>query len=207
MIFLSDGGMNASYYSMNSSAYGSANSTNQYAKAYEFPSGPAGSEVGPTSTSPKDPVPAYYTPATSTDSTVAYSTLGVNGKGIYPDWYDQCQQAIQAAQYATNNLTTVFAVAYGAGSSGCNSGWSVGLTDTTLVATGKNQSFSLSSLTPCVEMQNIASTPVTFYSDYEQGGSNGSCIDASHSAVSLSDIFQSIATSFSTPRLIPNNAT
>ena len=79
IVLLSDGGQNASYYSMNSSAYGSTNSTNQYADAYEFPSGPSGSEVGPTSSG--YPVPAYYTPATSTSSTIAYSALGVNGKG------------------------------------------------------------------------------------------------------------------------------
>jgi hypothetical protein len=206
IVLLSDGGMNASYYSKNSSAYGTSNSTNQYSDAYEFPSGPSGSEVGPTTTS--YPVPSYYTPATSTSSTVAYSTLGVNGKGVYPDWYDQCQQAIQAAQYATNHSTTVFSVAYGAGGSGggCSSGWNIGLTDTTLVATGQNQAFTLSGLTPCVEMANIASSLNTFYSDYKQGGTTGSCVDGAHSTVSLSDIFQAIATTFTTPRLLPNNA-
>jgi hypothetical protein len=207
MIFLSDGQANASYYSKNSSAYGSSNSSNQFVDAYEFPSGPAGSEVGPTSTSPSDPVPAYYTPATSTYSTVGYSTLGVNGKGIYPDWYDQCQQGITAAQYATSHSTTVFSVAYGAETSGCNSGWTIGATDTTLVATGANQSFTLSSLTPCVTMENMASSLSTFYSDYKQSGSSSSCEDSAHSTVSLQDIFQAIATTFTTPRLVPNNAT
>lgn len=204
IVLLSDGGMNASYYSKNTSSYGSSNSSNQYADAYEFPSGPAGSQVGPTSSG--YPVPAYYTPATSASSTVAYSTLGVNGKGLYPDWYDQCQQAIQAAQYASNHSTTVFSVAYGSGNSGCNSGWGVGLTDTTLVATGQNQSFNLSSLTPCVTMENIASSLGTFYSDYKQGGTTGTCVDSGHSTISLSEIFQAIATTFTTPRLIPNNA-
>jgi Flp pilus assembly protein TadG len=214
LVLLSDGGMNASFYApsspsggYNKSAYGTPNSTNQYADANEFPSGPAGSEVGPTTTS--YPVPAYYTPATPTDTAIAYSTLGVNGKGLYPDWYDQCQQTIQAAQYATSNSTTVFSVAYGAGiaGQGCNSGWSVGITDTTLVATGQNASFTLSSLNPCVEMENVASSLNTFYSDYEQGGASSGCADASHSTIALSEIFQSIATTFTTPRLIPNNAT
>lgn len=207
IIFLSDGQANASYYSKNSSAYGTANSTNQFAKAYEFPSGPANSEVGPTSTNPADPVPAYYTPATSTSSTLGYSTLGVNGKGIYPDWYDQCQQAIAAAQYATAHSTTVFSVAYGAQTSGCVDGWSVGKTDTTLVATGQNQPFTLSTLTPCVTMENIATSLSTFYSDYNQSGSGSTCEDVAHSTISLQDIFQSIASTFTTPRLIPNNAT
>jgi hypothetical protein len=208
IIFLSDGQSNASYYSKNSSAYGSANSTNQFANAYEFPSGPAGSEVGPTSTNPADPVPAYYTPAVSSNSALSYATLGVNGKGIYPDWYDQCQQAIQAGQYATNQGTMVFSVAYGAEGTGCSSGWSVGLTDTTLVATGaNNQSFTLSQLSPCVDMENIASSLQTFYSDYNQSGSGSTCEDASHSTTSLADIFTAIASTFTTPRLIPSNAT
>jgi hypothetical protein len=204
MIVLSDGDMNASYYSKNTSAYGTANSTNQYAKAYEFPSGPAGSEVGPTSTSPSDPVPAYYTPATTTAGT-GYSAL--TGTGVYPDWKDQCQQAITAAQYATSHSTTVFSVAYGSGSSGCASGWNIGLTDTTLVGTGANQSFTLSTLDPCVTMENIASSLSTFYSDYKQGGTSGSCIDAAHSTVSLQDIFLAISSTFTKPRLIPTNAT
>jgi hypothetical protein len=206
LIFLSDGQANAGYYSENSSAYGTANSSNQFAKSYEFPMGPAGSEVGPTSTNPSDPVPPYYTPAT-TSTTYGYNVLGANGKGKYPDWFDQCQQGITAAQYATNQGTTVFSVAYGSEDSGCNSGWSVGLTDTTLTATGANASFTLSQLTPCIAMENIASSLGTFYSDYNQSGSGSSCQDNSHSTVSLQDIFQAIAATFTTPRLIPNNAT
>ena len=123
IIFLSDGQANASYYTENESAYGTANSTNQYYDAYEFPSGPDastsltyGSEVGPHVSN--DPVPAYYTPATA-PTTYAYNTLGANGKGLYPDWYDQCQQAIIAAQYAAKQGTTVFSVAYGSEDIGC----------------------------------------------------------------------------------------
>jgi Flp pilus assembly protein TadG len=206
LIVLSDGQANASYYSENESAYGTANSTNQFAQAYQFPMGPANSEVGPTSTSPSDPVPPYYTPAT-VSSTYGYNTLGVNGKGLYPDWYDQCQQAIQAGQYATAQGTTVYSVAYGAEDSGCNSGWNVGLTDTTLVATGDNAAFALSGLTPCVTMENIASNLSDFYSDYNQSGSGSSCEDASHTVTSLKDIFVAIASQFTTPRLIPNSST
>jgi len=206
IILLSDGQSNAGYYSDNSSAYGGSNSTNQYADSYEFPMGPKGSEVGPTSTSPSDPVPPYYTPAT-TSTTYGYNTLGANGKGVYPDWYDQCQQAITAGQYATSKGTTVYSVAYGSESTGCNSGWSIGLTDTTLTATGANQSFTLSQLTPCITMENIASSLSTFYSDYNQSGSGSTCQDNSHSTVSLQDIFQAIAATFTSPRLVANNAT
>jgi hypothetical protein len=100
----------------------------------------------------------------------------------------------------------VYAVAYGAGSSGCSSGWSIGLTDTTLVATGNNQTFSLSQLTPCVTVENMASNINNFYSDWSQSGSGSSCLDSAHNVSSLSDIFSAIAATFSNPRLLPNNA-
>jgi Flp pilus assembly protein TadG len=221
IIFLSDGQANASYYAKNKSAYGTANTTNQYMAATEFPEAPAvvstaspfssskplGSEVGPTTTA--YPVPAYLTPAT-TSSAVGYSVLGVNGKGIYPDWYDQCQQAIMASKYAQSQGTTVYAVAYGSESSGCSNGWSVGATDTTLVATGTfNQPFSsVSKILPCTTMEDIASSWSYFYSDNQQTGNvNLGCTDENHTTVSLRDIFYSIAGSFTNPRLLPNDAT
>jgi hypothetical protein len=211
IIFLSDGEANAAYYSTNQGSYPSANSTNQYYDAYEFAMGPAvsgsltyGSEVGPHTSG--NPTPHYYTPAT-TSTTYGYNTLGVNGKGKYPDWYDQCQQAIVAGQYALAHGTTVYSVAYGSSGTGCSSGWAPALTDTTLVATGANAAFTLSSLTPCVVMENIASSLDNFYSDYNQSGSGSTCQDASHTVTSLQDIFLAIASSFTTPRLIPNNAT
>jgi hypothetical protein len=132
--------------------------------------------------------------------------------GVYPDFLDECQQAIVAAQYATNHGTRVFSVAYGAAASGCTSGTHADdFTDVTLVTlpSTPNASFTLSTLTPCVTMENLASTLQDFYSDYLQsgGGVDGNCIDNSHSVTALSDIFQSIASTFSTPRLIPNDAT
>ncbi|HEY1648141.1 MAG TPA: Tad domain-containing protein [Terracidiphilus sp.] len=215
IIFLSDGQANASYFSKNSSAYGGSspyyNSTNQFNEATEFPEALAGSEVGPTSTS--YPVPAYYTPATAV-STLGYSTLGVNGTGIYPDWNDQCQQAIAAGQYAlsaTGNFKVdrVYAVAYGSESSGCSNGWSVGATDTKDVTTGTlNQSFSGSSILPCTTMEDIASSWDYFYSDNQQSGNvNLGCTDNNHSVVSLQQIFSAIAATFTSPRLISNSAT
>jgi len=217
LIFLSDGQANASEYATNSSGYGS---TVQAVDANEFPEAPAGSEVGPSTT--KYPVPAYLTPATvmpnngtqigydtlSSTATATGQTRSSSTKGHYPDWNDQCQQAIQAAQYAAAQGTTVFAVAYGSESSGCTNGWSVGATDTTLIATGTNQPFPmLSNLLPCTTMENIASSWSTFYSDNQQTGNvNLGCTDLNHTTVSLNDIFQAIAVTFTTPRLLPNDA-
>ena len=100
----------------------------------------------------------------------------------------------------------MYSVAYGSEDSGCNSGWSVGATDTTLVATGKNATFTLSQLTPCVTMENLASSMSYFYSDYNQSGSGSTCQDASHTVSSMNDIFKAIAATFTMPRLLPNNA-
>jgi hypothetical protein len=61
-------------------------------------------------------------------------------------------------------------------------------------------------LTPCIAMENIASSLMYFYSDANQSGSQSSCQDSSHTVSSLSDIFLAISSTFTTPRLIPNNA-
>jgi hypothetical protein len=146
--------------------------------------------------------PTAYNPDPSGS---ALNTL--NSNGTYPSAIDECQQAIIAAQAATTAGTTVFGVAYGSEDSGCY-GSDGGDTDTTLIATGKNSPFTLSQLSPCVTIENIASSLNNFYSDYLQSGSGVSttCVDNSHSVVSLEDIFLSIAASFTNPRLLPNNA-
>jgi Putative Flp pilus-assembly TadE/G-like len=140
--------------------------------------------------------------ATLASGSSGYTSL--TGNGTYPDTLDECQQAIVAAQAATNAGTTVYSVAYGSQQAGCTTGG--GHTDKTLVATGNNEAFTLSTLTPCVVMENIASTLNTFYSDYNQSGSGSSCQDNSHSVVSLQDIFLSIASTFTNPQLLPPNA-
>ena len=165
----------------------------------------------------------YLTPAKilAAQSSLGYDTLSTSSsgsgqsrsgssKGIYPDWNDQCQQGIVAAQYATAAGTTVYGVAYGSESSGCASGWAQGLTDTTTVATGANVGITplSTNLIPCTSIENIASTLSTFFSDYQQSGSgiDANCVDASHNTISLNSIFAAIAGSFTNPRLLPNNA-
>jgi hypothetical protein len=147
---------------------------------------------------------------TSGNFPTAYtSTTGLtalNSNGTYPSMTDECQQAIIAAQAATNAGTTVYGVAYGSEQSGCTTG--SGATDATLIATGKNASFTISSLTPCVTIENIASTLNDFYSDYNQSGTgiDLSCVDNSHTVTSLEAIFLSIGATFTEPRLLPNSA-
>jgi hypothetical protein len=121
---------------------------------------------------------------TSSTFTAVPSTAGLNtltGTGLYPDTKDECQQAIIAAQAAATAGTQVYSVAYGSEQSGCySSNGSNGNTDSTLLATGKtlNQTFTISQLTPCVTMENIASSLNNFYSDYNQSGSGSTCQDS-----------------------------
>jgi hypothetical protein len=147
--------------------------------------------------------PTSFTPSPSGSADYLLTSTG-----YYPSATDECQQAILAAQAATTAGTTVFGVAYGSEQTGCSSG--SGATDTTLIATGHNQSFSsVSQLTPCMTIENMASSLGSFYSDWNQSGSglDNTCVDNSHSVVSLQDIFLSIASNFTTPRLLPNSAT
>lgn len=129
--------------------------------------------------------------------------------GTYPDYHDECQQMIVAAQAAKAAGIRVYSVAYGSEDSGCTSG--TGGTDSALVLTSSqvnslNYNFgAVTNLTPCVTMENVASSLQYFYSDYNQSGSGSTCQDASHTVVSLQDIFLAIAGTFTNPRLLPNN--
>jgi hypothetical protein len=176
-----------------------------------FPS--SGSSVTPTS--------AGYSVTTNSSGNTTTNLAGGTW-GTYPDFHDQCQQAIQAAQDAQAAGTTIWSVAYGSEANGCAvSGSGAVVADTTFwaSATSGNPALSLASLTPCVTMKNIASPTVTtgplagtsfFYAD-GTSASNG-CTDNAHSIggsafTTLGDIFNAIANSFTTPRLLPNNAT
>jgi Flp pilus assembly protein TadG len=138
------------------------------------------------------------------------------GTGLYPDINDECQQAILAAQAATAAGTRVYAVSYGSESEGCS--YTVGTkgtsgsygTDNTTVATGANATFTAATITPCVSMENIASSLQYFYSDYNQTdagtGVDKNCIDNAHSVSDLKDILLAVGADFTRPRLLPSNA-
>jgi hypothetical protein len=154
-------------------------------------------------------VGAYYLSSPNLEATGTIS-------GLYPDFFDECQQAIVAAQYAAGQKTRFYSVAYGSEANGCSSysgAKSDDYNDVTFVLTAAQQanlnaSFStVSGITPCVTMENMASAMTYFYSDKNQSGSNSTCQDNSHSVSSLSAIFSAIAASFQQPRLLPNNAT
>lgn len=139
----------------------------------------------------------------------------------YPSYFDQCQQAIQAGQIATNAGIQVITVAYGAETSGCGvSGTDSTILGSTSFPNATNTTLSLSTFLPCINMENI-STPTTsssggtalgnFYADPNQSGSglDTTCgSGTTNSAVtSIQGIFDDIGAGFTAPKLISNSAT
>lgn len=144
--------------------------------------------------------------AYSVNSSAGLSAL--TNTGSYPDSKDECQQAIVAAQAATQAGTRVYGIAYGSEQSGCSS--ATGGTDASIVINSASLNAplgSVNSLTPCVTIEDIASSETFFYSDYKQSGTTSVCQSQSHQITSLSDIFGDIVTSFTKPILVPNSAT
>jgi len=129
------------------------------------------------------------TQMTSTNTPGTSTTLATSG-GTYPSWNNECHQAITAAQAAATAGIRVYAVAYGAESTGCS-------TDKT-------------SITPCTTMGDIASSPAFFFSDFQQSGTgvDKTCLStggAGAKLANINDIFTAIFTTFTVARLIPNS--
>jgi Flp pilus assembly pilin Flp len=103
-----------------------------------------------------------------------------------PPGLNQCHQAITAAQAATAAATQVYTIAYG--SSTATSGSTSCSTDTPPIS-------------PCSTLEQMASVLANFYSD----GSGGTACPNATSVTSLAAAFQSIASSITSVRLIPNN--
>jgi len=98
----------------------------------------------------------------------------------------ECNQAVASAQKAAAAGTSIYAVAYGAEASGCS-------TDTK------------PTITPCETMQQIASSPSNFFSDYTAKGGTSSCISAARPTSNLNQIFTEIGEDLTVARLLPNN--
>lgn len=118
-----------------------------------------------------------------------------NNSGTYPSAIDQCQQAVEAADYAKTQGTTVYAIGYGSESSGCT-------TDSTNMPP-----INQANITPCQVMSEMASGASYFYSDYNQSGSSSTCESSGTSVTALNDIFTAVLNDLLLVRLIPNGTT
>jgi Flp pilus assembly protein TadG len=132
--------------------------------------------------------------ANASSGDLATSTTGYSAtSGTYPSLVDQCTQAVTAAQYAASLGIRVYAVAYGAETTGC-------ATDPTTSIYYNN---------PCEVMKNMASSSQYFYSDYAQSGSgiDATCQSSANPTTNLDTIFTDIAGDFTLARLIPISTT
>jgi hypothetical protein len=129
------------------------------------------------------------TTTTCTNSSVNEMGNASTTSGLYPSTVNECQQAVTAAKYAVSSgiVSRVYAVAYGAESTGCS-------TDT-----GKSGSAYTN---PCATLQGIASDLNYFYADNNQSGASGACGNAVATGT-LNQIFTDIASEFSAARLVP----
>jgi hypothetical protein len=132
------------------------------------------------------------TPSTVKNSTsmTAANNVTLNGTS-YTQNIDQCQQAITASQYAATNGTSVYVIAYQAGTSGCN----------TDIKAYQN---------PCTNLANMAlkagsTTPYApyFYSDATVTN-KGACTSTANPNLTLNQVFQSVSGSLTVARLIPD---
>jgi hypothetical protein len=134
------------------------------------------------------------------DATAPQSYGGFTGmpspatsNGTYPSYNDECAQAVTAAKYASSTAATggtkVYSIAYGAENSGCAA--------------------DSPRISPCTTMQDMASNPAYFFSDYTQSGSghDTNCVGTGATTTNLSQIFYDVYTSLSKARLIPNGTT
>jgi len=112
-----------------------------------------------------------------------------SGSGTYMSYKQECHQAITAAAAAAAAGTRVYTVAYGAD------------------AQTSDCADAGPTITPCQTMQQMASSPAYFFSDYTASQNSGACISAAQPVSGLSGIFQVILQTLTGAKLIPNGTT
>ena len=113
------------------------------------------------------------------------NTKLVGGVSLVPQSFSG-SSAVDGADVDTLGYDNAAIHAYGAEASGCP-------TDTN------------PTITPCETMQQIASSPENFFSDYTATGGASSCVSAARPTSSLNEIFNEIAQDLTVARLLPNN--
>lgn len=134
----------------------------------------------------------------STYGTQMDSTAFANGNGLYPSYMDQCQQSIEAANFAkTIPNTTVYTIAYGASSTGAYGKGGGCATDTS------STQYGAAGISPCQTLLAMATNAGDFFSDATASQNKGQCISASNPNLDLTGIFHAIWVQFTNAHLIP----
>jgi Flp pilus assembly protein TadG len=168
---------------------------------------------------------------TSTWSSTAKNLANVIGSwGQYPDFNNNCQQAMTAAQYAVSQGTQVMAVAYGAEKDGCLAQTGAGIVSASWPGRDSLNASALTvnspipapspaypalnvpistplTIVPCVTDENIADSWGDFFAETSSVGCQGASL--TNPMAGLYSIFtQSILGKLGpSPRLIPNSTT
>jgi hypothetical protein len=134
------------------------------------------------------------------------STTNSSGYNIatYPSALGECGQAVQAAQYATKEGTTVYTIAMGSlTSGGCQTDQTVTISSGSTYGAESYPSGTYSGQ-PCNAIAAMASTENTFYSDNTSGCT--ALVNTQAQFETIGGIFQAIANSLTNSRLIPASA-
>jgi len=156
---------------------------------------------------------ATTSPTIANGKTMLYGITN-GGNGVYPSWAGQCGQAVDASTAIQKQGTLVYSIAYGSELYGCTSDQTVvnstypkttdsGYPRPWLSAAGGTSTHL--NISPCETMEQIASGPRFFFSDYDAPGGDPSC--TSTNSPSLTNIMNSILASFSTAELVPSSMT
>lgn len=132
----------------------------------------------------------------------------------YPSWNNDCGQAILAAEYAKEEGTKIYVVAYGSPTGGAFTYQDGCSTDTTGIPLGVDGYTGNSTpltgqtslgISPCQSLKDIATSDATFFSDSNITGTDTGCHGTTNASYgSLAKIFQVIAGQLDHSRLIPN---
>jgi hypothetical protein len=139
--------------------------------------------------------------------TAPCGTNAVPAPGVYPP-VDDCDQAVQAANYAktfstaTQAPTLIYSISYGSETTGCatdKTTYSYKANGVTIVGNGVVT-------TPCATMQNMASTPLSqyFFSVPDTTVANGTVCANAVAITSLNQVFTTIAGDLTLSRLVPS---
>jgi hypothetical protein len=130
------------------------------------------------------------------------ATLNDTGStvGNYPSSYDQCEQAVVAAQSATAAGITVYTIAYKSPiSGGC-------VSDVHAASINKLSGANPNGtgVQPCTALRNMATNLGDFYSD-STTTDGGGCLSSVNPNLTLTGVFTSVATKFTRARLVPSS--
>ncbi len=130
-------------------------------------------------------------------SSSSQSTSYATSSGTYPSWVGECSQGVDAANYAKNQGTEIYVIAYGSPTT----------SDSGDCASDRSSSATHRNITPCQALQQMSSGTSYFYSDYFGGNNGCAAAGSAYGIGDLAGIVNAILGQMTGARLIPNSTT